>query len=213
MAAAMAQYLQGGSAAVSFRRVAQDLGMSHMQPYRFFADKATLTAAMRTHCFRELLSIISRSDPSEEAPPLTRLYAITTGVFSHLFSEPSLYRLMFSLNQPPPRDFPELLEARRAIYGYLRRVVQAGIDSGDLAGDPDEVLHLAWAMSHGLFTLHVSHQLVHGRSLDELVQPALELMFGRLTTAPQHVDQLREAALHTANRGDNRNDVDNDTQP
>ncbi|WP_420426909.1 TetR/AcrR family transcriptional regulator [Algiphilus sp.] len=192
VAAALARYRAAGMAAVSFRRVAQDIGISHMQPYRFFRNKAALLAAMRAHCFNEVLAIIRGADP-RDAPPLQRLYAITAGTFTYLFQRPADYRLMFALNQPPPTDDTELAASRTAVYRHLRSVVVAGVESGSLNGDPDDILHLAWAMSHGLFTLHVSGQLMHGRSLDALVQPALDTMFAPFRDSPD-LQPLREAA-------------------
>lgn len=192
IAAALARYRSGGFTAVSFRQIARDAGISHMQPYRFFRNKADLLAAMRCRCFRELLEVIRDADRPDDAP-VARLYAITTGAFTHLFARPADYRLMFAMNQPSPRDYPELLSARQAIYDQLRSVVQAGVDRGDLLGDPDDVLHLAWAVSHGLFTLHVSEQLIHGRALDALIQPALNVMFAPFRD-PEDVQSLRDAA-------------------
>lgn len=190
--AALSRYRKGGFAAVSFRQIARDAGISHMQPYRFFRNKADLLAAMRCHCFCELLEIIQQADRPGETP-LARLYAITSGAFTHLFARPADYRLMFAMNQPPPREYPELLAARQAVYEHLRSVVQAGVKAGELRGDPDDVLHLAWAVSHGLFTLHVSEQLIHGRALDALIQPALNVMFAPFRD-PEDVQSLRDAA-------------------
>ncbi|MBY8966733.1 TetR/AcrR family transcriptional regulator [Algiphilus sp. NNCM1] len=189
---ALGRYREAGMSAVSFRRVAQDIGISHMQPYRFFESKAALLAAMRAQCFREVLGVIQAADPID-VPPLQRLYAITADTFTYLFRRPMDYRLMFALNQPPPTDDAELAASRAAVYQHLRAVVVAGVDSGSLHGDPDDILHLAWAMSHGLFTLHVSGQLMHGRSLDALVQPALDTMFAPFRDSPD-LQPLREAA-------------------
>lgn len=190
--AALKRYREGGFSAVSFRQIARDTGISHMQPYRFFHNKADLLAAMRCRCFQELLEVIRSSDP-DDAAPLARLYAITNGAFSYLFARSADYRLMFALNQPSPRDYPDLVAARQAVYEHLRSIVQAGVEHGDLHGDPDDVLHLAWAVSHGLFTLHVSDQLIHGRALDALVQPALSVMFAPFRD-PQDIQSLRAAA-------------------
>lgn len=194
VAAALARYRAAGMPAVSFRRVAQDIGISHMQPYRFFHNKAELLAAMRAQCFREVLDVIRNADgPYAAGDALKRLYAITAGVFTYLFQRSADYRLMFALNQPAPSDYTELAEARAAVYRYLRDVVQQGVERGSLHGDPDNILHLAWAMSHGLFTLHVSGQLMHGRSLDALVQPALDTMFAPFRDRPDF-QPLHEAA-------------------
>lgn len=192
VAAAMGRYRSGGFAAVSFRHIARDTGISHMQPYRFFRNKAELLAAMRTYCFAELLGVIQAADRAEDQP-LARLYAITGGTFKHLFAHPADYRLMFAMNQPNPREFSGLLAAREAVYAHLREIVVAGIAQGELRGDPDDVLHLAWAVSHGLFTLHVSNQLLHGRELDALVQPALDVMFAPFRD-PENMETLRAAA-------------------
>lgn len=206
--AALVRYRAGGHAAVSFRQLARDVGISHMQPYRFFRDKAELVAAMRCHCFRELLGVIRASDRVQERP-LSRLYAITAGTFGYLFQRPEDYRLMFALNQPAPTGHEALAEARRAVYAYLRDVVQAGVDDGDLHGDVDDVLHLAWAVSHGLFTLHLSDQLMHGRDLESLVQPALDVMFAPFRNRPD-IAALRASARHIPELRDDHDEESDD---
>lgn len=209
VAAAIQRYRSGGPTAVSFRQIARDAGISHMQPYRFFRNKADLLAAMRTHCFQELLGVIRKADRTSDRP-LARLYAITSGAFTHLFARPADYRLMFAMNQPNPREFAELVAARQAVYEHLRSVVQAGVELGELRGDPDDVLHLAWAVSHGLFTLHVSNQLLHGRELDALVQPALDVMFAPFRD-PEDIQSLRDAARSVPNGP--TNEEHSDEQP
>ena len=45
-----------------------------------------------------------------------------------------------------------------------------------MEGDPREIAHGVWVSMHGLLTLHAANQLVHGMSLDELLQPLLQAL-------------------------------------
>jgi len=176
IAAALRLYKTRGPEAITFRRLAAELGISHMLPYRHFANKAELIASLRQTCFERLLAHIRRNDPGGH-DPFARLEAITQAVFTYIGERPEEYRLMFSLSQPRVTDYPELLAVREALFGHLLGIVRQAVDAGQIRGDPSTVLHLAWATAHGLFTLHVSHQLIHGRALDELVAPAIESIF------------------------------------
>jgi len=56
--------------------------------------------------------------------------------------------------------------------------VQRCIDDRILAGDAREITHAVWAALHGLLTLHVANQLVHGRTLDQLIRPMILQVLG-----------------------------------
>ena len=190
--AALNSYRDGGFAAVSFRRVAQAVGISHMQPYRYFSDKQALMAAMRARCFEHLITLIKAAHQPHQTP-LQALYSITAGTFGYLFEHPQQYRLMFSLNQPPVDQYPELKAVREQVYQHIKQLIADAVAVGEMHGDPDEIMHLAWAMSHGLYTLHISHQLMHGKTLEQLIQPAMATIFAPLTHSDD-LDALQRAA-------------------
>lgn len=179
---ALRLYKEQGPEAITFRRLAAELGISHMLPYRYFANKDELIACLRQACFEGLLAHIRRHDPGGE-DPFRRLEAITLAVFGYIGERPEEYRLMFSLSQPRVESYPDLLAVRERLFDYLLAIVRQGVETGQIRGDPNTVLHLAWATAHGLFTLHVSHQLIHGRDLADLVRPAIDAIFAPFRVA------------------------------
>lgn len=193
---ALELYAAQGTEAVSFRDLAQHLGISHTLPYRYFDNKDALFAQVRGGCFRDMLELMRAADRRGEPAPV-RLYALGYAIVDYVKAHPAQYRLMFSLQQPPLDLHPELLQARREAFGYLVEVVESGIREGSLRGDALTVIHICWVSVHGLLTLHAAGQLVHGRGLDELMPPLLDTVIGH---------QLRQAAdAAEINAGSRRN--------
>lgn len=176
--AALELYAEQGYEAVSFRELAQRLGISHTLAYRYFDNKEALFAHVRTGCFLRIRAMLEERDPRHLDAP-ARLFALGNATVDYVKAHAAEYRLMFSLQQPPLEQYADLLRARRAAFDYLVDVVRDGIRQGSMEGDPLTVMHLAWVSVHGLLTLHAADQLVHGRSLDQLMPPLLETVIGR----------------------------------
>lgn len=171
--AALRLYRDEGLNAVSFRRLADAVGSSHTLPYRYFTDKQALLAAMRCQCTRRFEHfVIGRADAQTGVEARIRALAAAYIEFARRYTAD--YLLIFTTEQPPATVYPELLAARRDVFDYAAELIQAGVDTGLLAGDPRTTAHLLWVTLHGLTTLYAANQLVHGRSLDELVAPVIE---------------------------------------
>jgi AcrR family transcriptional regulator len=198
--AALELYAEQGYEAVSFRELAQRLGISHTLPYRYFDNKEALFAAVRTNGFLRIRAMLEEQDPRHlGAPP--RLYTLGNATVDWVKAHAAEYRLMFSMQQPPLEQYPELLRARREAFGYLVDVVRQGVREGSMEGDPLTTMHLAWVSVHGLLTLHAADQLVHGRSLDELMPPLLETVIGRHLRAPAAKKSTTTGGAARARRG------------
>lgn len=176
--AALSLYQQGGEAAVTFRRLADQMGTSHTRPYRYFDNKEALMAALRVTCFGRFMGVIrSHDDPG--ADPATRLRTIFYALVDYLQQHPAEYQLMFCAGQPPLARYPDILRARQAAFDYLVAIVKQAVDAGLVDADPRTLVHVGWSGVHGLLSLHTAGQLVHGRCLDELIEPLF-----RTTMAP-----------------------------
>lgn len=177
--AALHLYKTEGYDAVSFRRLAAYLDISHTQPYRVFDNKDELFAAVRLDCYRRFNQAIVGGDPVEQGP-VARLYALARVILQYVERNPADYRLMFSIHQPPLQRYPELLAIRQDTFDYLVTIVQQIHDAGIVEEDPRTVMHMAWVAVHGLLTLHAAGQLVHGHTLEDLVEPMLRTLIGPL---------------------------------
>jgi AcrR family transcriptional regulator len=171
--AALSIYRSEGLDAITFRRLAEYAGISHTLPYRYFADKDALLARIRTDCFIEFDVYIRARESASQAMSV-HLNSIARAYIEFASLNADIYRLMFSIEQPPPDRYPELLAARRQLFDHAVNAVQAYVDAGELEGDARTLVHALWISLHGLMSLHVANQLVHGRELDELAGPLVE---------------------------------------
>jgi AcrR family transcriptional regulator len=161
-----------GLEAVTFRALADAIGVSHTLPYRYFASKEELLANVRLLCFERFEAFVVRREASAENP-LARVFAVLDAYGDFVLEHPVEYSLIFATSQPPPQRYPQLLAARRRLFEHCVALVQQCIDDDVLAGDARDLTHAVWAAVHGLLTLHVANQLVHGRTLERLLLPTV----------------------------------------
>src|SRR5581483_4272633 len=97
-------FLAEGEEALSMRRLAAEVGCSPMAPYRHFADKAALIAAVRAAAFNRL------ADALDGVAKGGRHRAADIGEAYVRFARanPAAYKLMFDLAQPDTAGYPEL---------------------------------------------------------------------------------------------------------
>ncbi|MDI3258146.1 MAG: TetR/AcrR family transcriptional regulator [Sinobacteraceae bacterium] len=175
--AATAIYRQQGLEAVTFRKLAECVGLSHTLPYLYFDNKDALLARMRQDGVIRFGIYLRRYEQAGE-PPQQRLQALITGFLDFVREYPADYQLIFATHQPPPDRYPELLAARRELFDHIVGVVADCVSAGLLQGEPRQITHGFWAALHGLMSLHVANQLVHGYSMEQLIWPMIRQIFG-----------------------------------
>lgn len=153
--AAAKLFLEEGEAALSMRRLAAEVGCSPMAPYRHFADKEALVAAIRAQAFDRLADALD----SVEQDNRHRAADIGEAYVRFARANPAAYKLMFDLAQPDEAAYPELAaaaaRARVSMSGYVRELVEAGV----LVGDPVELGYVFWAAIHGLLVLELAGRI------------------------------------------------------
>jgi AcrR family transcriptional regulator len=170
-------FRESGIESVTFRALADRMGVSHTLPYRYFENKDALLAAVRVLCFEQFERHV-RARESREASALARVLAVLDAYVSFVFEHRIEYELIFATPQPPPQRYPELLAARRSLFEHSVGLVQQCIREGLIQGEARELTHAVWAGLHGLLTLHVANQLVHGYTLEQLVKPMIQRALG-----------------------------------
>ena len=145
---------------LTLRGLARETGVSHAAPYRHFADKADLLAALAARGFERLAAALTASaaahplDSCQEFLASCRVY-ITLGR-----EHPAMYRLMFGQPQPGVGGQPELAAAGQAAYDALAAAMERGIANGFFRAMPVQALAMAvWAMVHGLTELAITGHL------------------------------------------------------
>jgi len=142
---------QGGPAAVTLRDVGRAAGVSHNAPYRHFADKQTLLAAVAA---RELTRQGANLAGAGGAPDVG---AMLQGYVRWAMRYPERFRLTFGRWD---RDDAGLGEAAGGARRALNAAVATAQARGELpAGDPQRLASLLLALAHGAADLALSGHL------------------------------------------------------
>lgn len=199
--AAMAVFeREGGEDALSFRRLATELGLSYSAPYRYFADKQELMNALRARAFRWIEAemreaIVGLSEPEQQLEALAAAY-IRGGM-----TNPHRYALMFfALDQlEVAKRSIELKAAKRDALDVCTQVIAAGQTRGNFPRtiDPLTASHLFWIGAHGLVSLQVAGQFVMGRDVQVLVPTLIHA----LRTGMEHADAAEKVSTKEKRHG------------
>jgi AcrR family transcriptional regulator len=184
MRAAAAEIERGGYENLSLRELAASLGVSRGAPYRHFADRRALLAALAAEGFDELTSIYRKAIAVGKSPQ-AQLATSGRAYFAFAAERPQLFRLMFAsdLLVSDPRD-PALIRAANACYEVFEGLVAATLE------DPDDKAIKAAAIgtmscAYGFALLRIGDRLkpfMIGRlTQDELVDAVLSM---RVTALP-----------------------------
>ena len=138
---------EGGPAAVTLREVGHRAGVSHNAPYKHFADKNALLAAVAA---RELTHQTWAARHTDLRPALS---AYVTWALAH----PARFKLVFGTWNTGSADLGAAADTASAAF---LRVVKAGQEAGDLpAGDPVRLAALVRSVAHGAVDLALSGHL------------------------------------------------------
>ena len=161
---------------LSMREVARQAGVSNAAPYRHFADKDALLAAVAVKGFRILTGYLREGVNSVPGEPLQQLQASGVAYVKFAIAHPSYYRVMFSAFQPGDAKSPELNEAGLDAFGVLVEVIASGQAVGQVRpGEARQLAWVAWSLVHGLAMLAIERQL-------PLVDEASVVAFAELAT-------------------------------
>jgi AcrR family transcriptional regulator len=159
-----------GPDGVTLREMADALGVSSMTPYRYFKDKDSILAAVRTRAFNRFAAAMESARESTTGRP-------RNAYLEFALAHPAAYRMMFDISQPTFADYPELLaameRARRTMGGGLRELAA----EGRFKGDVELTAYVFWSTMHGAVMLELAG-LLEGSKLDarKIAKPAVEAL-------------------------------------
>jgi len=152
---------EAGVGGLSLRAAAQLAGVSHAAPYRHFADKDALVAAIGEEGFR-LLTARMLAEVAATAPTnlLDRLRALGLGYVGFAVEHPAYLRVIFGGVARSVKETPGLQAAGAEAYQTLRDAVADGVQAGELReADVDMLALSCWSSMHGFSMLVVDQAL------------------------------------------------------
>jgi len=152
-----------GLSGLSLRAAARRAGVSEAAPYRHFADKEALLAAVAEEGFRALSAAMREARGKAGGELAARFRATGMTYVRFAVENPARFRLMFGREVAERSGHAPLRQAAEESFGML----VAGIEEGQRAGlirdgDPRELSMAAWSMVHGFSALLVDGQLSKG---------------------------------------------------
>src|SRR6266700_2606524 len=170
--AALREAEQGGAEAISIKALAKQLGVSQPAPYRHFADREALLAAVTAAAFRQLSAILreAMAKPSKQS----RLSRLAQATLDFGLRRNGIYRLMFaSRTVSCAAKDSELHEATRETFALVIEALEAPA----IAYLRERQALKIWAALHGVVML-AEQGLLTGEiahiSREELVEEIVE---------------------------------------
>lgn len=156
--AALALIAEVGTTAFTLREVARRAGVSHNAPYRHFADKDALLAAVATQGFQELTeAMLAAAAPEESA--LGKLKRAGLAYIAFALRYPQHFSVMFDIPAIKAKSPECLQEGERAFNTLVAFVESWRKDRHLIIRDPVQHALTAWSLVHGIAKLAIGGQL------------------------------------------------------
>lgn len=148
---------QKGVQGLSLRAIAQAVGVSPAAPYRHFADKQEMIAAVATRGFEKMASRLSALP---DAPPLLKLKAQARVYCQFGLEFPDYFALMFGSAIEDKSLYPPLSRATETTFLFFVSTISQALQAKLLRSAPPELIALTfWGQIHGFTSLLVNKQL------------------------------------------------------
>src|SRR5215467_7495165 len=179
----------------SIRELARRAGVSHNAPYKHFADKRELLAAVSAAGFEALTKRMTR-EVAGHSHARAQLFAMLRAYIQHGVENPALYRLMFGGYLSSPNDGRPAIE--RAAAEKTKALLAGTIVKGGLGRAVPNLprnerkiagaILACWSLVHGL-TMLLADGLVGPRKKydklsDSVVQNMLDGLTSKLSALP-----------------------------
>lgn len=190
------------------RAAARIAGVSSGAPYRHFADKDTLLAAVAARGFDELSTEIASRLADTGDDPSARFRALGEAYVRFAVERPGRYQIMFGRDILNRDVHPALCAAADRAFTTLLDEVERAQQSGLLRDDsaPTALAAGAWAVVHGLADLLLSgrfNDIADGDTValtSQLGRMLFEGMFAREGSSYDRMQPVEARASSAAHR-------------
>lgn len=140
----------------TLRELARDAGVTHNAPYRHFATKDALLAALRDEGFARLAATEREALEAAGSDARARVQALGEAYVRFALVEPVAFRLMMDA----PVDSTEATKPTES-FDLLRDTLEAAQRAGAVRTDlpARELALVAWSLVHGLASLLAAGRL------------------------------------------------------
>jgi AcrR family transcriptional regulator len=180
LAAALTLLEEEGAAGLDLRKVARRAGVSHTAPYRHFADKHALLAAIAEIGFNRLAERMTEALTS--SPPVLeeRLFALGHAYISFGLHHRAHARLMFSSFGMARAEDIALHAAAKRCFELLASALGDAQANGEIGGALQAHWRSLWSAMHGAMILLIEDQMPYvtaeADGVDTLIRHTIRLM-------------------------------------
>jgi AcrR family transcriptional regulator len=177
LAAAEQTLRDKGSASLSLRELARDLGVSHAAPGRHFKDKQALLNALALVGYDRMAEALETAD--EPGLPLQdRLTVLARTYLGFAIDNAELLELMYARKHEPDAA-EQMAAAIDRTVGALERAVAAAQQRGEIIdGDPEHLTLVVGTALHGLASFAVTGKFTTEAAMTTVSELVHHLMYG-----------------------------------
>ena len=152
-----------GPEALSLREVARRAELSPTAPYRHFADKEAMLAALAERGFGVFEAQLRTASPEGlHMMTLVRFHDMGCRYVQFAHDNPDYYRLMFGGVIPSHEAHPSLHTAGEQSFNVLLQSIELLQRFGKIkAAEPRRLAAHVWALCHGYAALHIEGRVRH----------------------------------------------------
>lgn len=151
---------ESGASGLDLRKVARKAGVSHAAPYRHFADKQTLIAAICEEGFNQLWHEMDQAVLTADSSPHEQLRSMGHAYVQFALKNSWLVREMFSGLTIEREAYPTLYQVSKKLFGLIENVVITGQSMSKIkVGSSEELTCVIWSMMHGTAILIIENQM------------------------------------------------------
>ncbi|WP_019464028.1 TetR/AcrR family transcriptional regulator [Dyella japonica] len=180
--AAARLYVEEGPGAVTMRRLAGELGVGTMTPYRYFDNKEEIVTAVRTRGLNRFSEALENALETA-GDGRTRSRAVRDAYIAFARQNTATYRLMFEYPETR-RDDPAYRQAHERMWRTVAAHVEVMNAEGTVEADAPILGHQIWASLHGAVMLEIAGMLPEGFDAASLHTRTVSALFDAARPRP-----------------------------